>query len=198
MLQEKASARQVLKRIREEAPAAERAGVDARIARAVIALPAFAHCRLLFAYCPCNAEVDVRSIVDEAREMGKRVVLPRVTGPGAMAWHDTASWEGLVPSPLGILEPPAGEREVLLSEVAGLHPLALVPGLGFDGHGFRLGYGGGFYDRFLPAFQKAGGVAVGLCRDSCFISDGLPREEHDVAVDVVITETGVRFRRVPR
>lgn len=193
MQPEKASMRGALKRIREEMPEDERAAVDAQIARAVLALPAFARARLLFAYCPCGAEVDVRPIADRAWELGKRVALPRVTGPGTMAWHEAASFEGLVPSPLGIPEPPEAEREVRLSEVLGLHPLALVPGLGFDGCGFRLGYGGGFYDRFLPALQAVGGTAVGVCREDCFISSGLPREGHDVAVDIVVTEAGERF-----
>lgn len=197
MEQGKASVRCALKRVREEMPVAERVAADARIARTVMALPAFERCQLLFAYCPCGAEVDVRPIVDRAQEVGKRVALPRVTGPGAMAWHDAAAWEDLVPSPLGILEPSADERTVDLEAADGLHPLALVPGLGFDGRGFRVGYGGGFYDRFLPAFKAAGGVAVGVCREACFVPGGLPREGHDVPVDVVVTEAGERFRRLP-
>lgn len=195
MEQSKASVRRALKRLRDEMPEEQRAAADARIAQAVIALPAFERSRLLFAYCPCGAEVDVRTVVDRAQALGKRVALPRVTGPGAMAWHEAAAWERLAPSALGIPEPSADEPEVVLSKEAGSHPLALVPGLGFDGQGFRLGYGGGFYDRFLPALKAAGGVAVGVCREACFASGGLPREGHDVPVDVVITEVGERFRR---
>lgn len=196
MEQGKSSVRRALKRLREEMPEEQRAAADALIAQAVLVLPAFERSRLLFTYCPCGSEVDVRPVMDRAQALGKRVALPRVAGPGAMAWHEAAAWERLVPSALGIPEPSAHEPEVVLSKEAGSHPLALVPGLGFDGQGFRLGYGGGFYDRFLPAFKAAGGVAVGVCREACFVPDGVPCEEHDVSVDVVITEAGERFQRL--
>ena len=69
--------------------------------------------------------------------------------------------------------------------------IALVPGLTFDGHGFRLGYGGGFYDTFLARFE---GVSVGLCRDAQMSRDlcaeGL-LDAHDLPVQIVVTNSKV-------
>ena len=62
--------------------------------------------------------------------------------------------------------------------------LVLVPGLAFDRRGYRLGQGGGYYDRYLPQTKA---VTVALCR-SCFLLDAVPREEHDAPVDLVLTE----------
>ena len=73
-----------------------------------------------------------------------------------------------------------------------MRAVALVPGYSFDGRGYRLGYGGGFYDAFLPGFA---GVSVGLCRACQFCDRPLPRDDHDVPVDVLVTESSVmRFR----
>lgn len=66
--------------------------------------------------------------------------------------------------------------------------LALVPGLAFDAAGFRLGYGGGFYDTFLPTFP---GTSMGLCR-AAQLADHLPHEDYDMPVDEVVTEHGLR------
>jgi 5-formyltetrahydrofolate cyclo-ligase len=69
-----------------------------------------------------------------------------------------------------------------------------VPGVLFDRRGFRIGRGGGYYDRFLAAL--AGGVRIGLIYDE-FLVDRVPTEDHDVPVDAVITPSGLHPRREP-
>lgn len=66
--------------------------------------------------------------------------------------------------------------------------LCIVPGLCFDKNGSRIGYGGGYYDRFLKDFC---GVVMGLCYDECFL-ESIPRDEHDISVDLILTETGLK------
>lgn len=67
----------------------------------------------------------------------------------------------------------------------------IIPGLGFDSSGFRLGRGKGYYDRYL--FQKPG-LKIGLTFDLLFLAE-IPHNEHDVQMDVVITESGIRFKK---
>ena len=90
-------------------------------------------------------------------------------------------------SSFGVEEPPADPaREVTPRD---FHtPVALVPGLAFDREGYRLGYGGGFYDTFLPTFP---GTSMGLCR-AAQLADHLPHEDYDMPVDEVVTEHGLR------
>ena len=104
-----------------------------------------------------------------------------------MRWFKITSFDDLVRSKLGVEEPvPSDETEQLLG--TGERMMALVPGLTFDPSGFRLGYGGGFYDTFLAKFD---GISVGLCREAQF-SDDLRAEgiidEHDLPAQLVVTE----------
>ncbi|MBQ8410261.1 MAG: 5-formyltetrahydrofolate cyclo-ligase, partial [Ruminiclostridium sp.] len=68
--------------------------------------------------------------------------------------------------------------------------VCITPALSFDNDGYRLGYGGGFYDRF---FEKFDGISVGICYDS-FIGS-VPKEEYDRSVDILVTESGIRYMR---
>lgn len=88
------------------------------------------------------------------------------------------------PSRFGALQPPADAPEVSLDTVDAV----LLPGLAFDAWGIRLGYGGGFYDRLLPAFH---GLTVGVIADALIVPE-LPAEDHDCPVAWLATESGIR------
>ena len=92
----------------------------------------------------------------------------------------------LVPASFGILEPLADAPLLARPDI----DLALVPAVCYDRSGFRLGFGGGYYDRWLSGFS---GFTVGLCRD-CVLQDRVPTEDHDCRVDLLLTETR-RFLR---
>jgi len=135
-------------------------------------------------------EVDTHEIIRLCRVMGKPVALPVVLGGGIMefALFDGA---GLVPGSLNIPQP--GESSERVYPRAG--DVILVPALSYDAEGYRLGQGGGYYDRFLSACDA---FTVGLCRES-MLSSGLPREEHDIPVKCLVTEKRImRLRREPR
>lgn len=166
-----------------------RAEVDARIADAVTATEEWREAPAILTYLSVRDEVDTRELVRLAREDGKVVAAPRVTGPRSLAWYRVEAGDELEVSAMGIEEPAArGERRVdpaCLDE----HSVALVPGLAFDEMGYRLGYGGGFYDTFLGRFR---GVSIGLCRDAALmpsLADMGALEVHDRAVGIVATET---------
>lgn len=179
--------RKHMKEAREALGVEGRARIDAAIAEKVIAHEAYLGADAVFTYLSVGAEVDTRAIIRDAWSRGKLVAVPRcVEGTNRMEWYRIGSFEGLEVSPFGIDEPPADPRnlvEVPGSSAETPRAVAIVPAYTFDGQGFRLGYGGGFYDVFLPQF---GGVSLGLCRAEQFSADPLPRFETDVPVDFVI------------
>lgn len=150
---------------------------DRAIARQVCALAEFQSATRIFAYCSVAPEPDTHEIIAAARALGKTVALPVTEGNGAM--HFAAAGK-LVPGRYGIPEPPPGAR-ALVPEAG---DLLLVPAMAYDRGGFRLGRGGGYYDRCLAA---AAGTAVGLAR-SAFLFDSLPRAWNDLPVHLVVTE----------
>lgn len=181
----KEGARAHFKAVREGLSAGERRALDEAVARNVAALPEFAAADAVFTYLSFGAEVDTRGLIQRAWDAGKTVCLPRVVpGTREMRWYTADSFDGLVRSSFGVDEPADDPfREVRPADFA--RPVALVPGLAFDREGFRLGYGGGFYDTFLPDFP---GDSVGLGR-VCQLVESLPsRDVHDVPVDMVCTE----------
>lgn len=173
-----------------------RAEVDARIAAAVAATEEWREAPAVLAYLSVRDEVDTRELVRLAWEAGKVVAAPRVTGPRSLAWYRVEAGDELEESAMGIEEPVArGERRVDPTRL-GVRSAALVPGLAFDEMGYRLGYGGGFYDAFLERF---GGVSIGLCRDVALmpsLDDMGALEPHDRAVGVVVTETRLLRERL--
>lgn len=99
-----------------------------------------------------------------------------------MSFHKISSLDDLSPGAFGIYGPsenaPAAQPEEMRNSVC------IIPGLAFDSNGGRLGYGGGYYDRFLAGYT---GVSIGLCREETFSADPLPRDEYDIPVDTVVT-----------
>lgn len=142
----------------------------------------------VLSYLSVGAEVDTRMLIEAALLEGKTVALPRCVGPRRMRWHTIQSLDGLEQSKWGIEEPPDREETLFdLNQVD--QALIVVPGLVFDKHGMRLGYGGGYYDTFLT--QVTGSPTVGLAR-SCQLVEDLSVfhcvEEHDFPVEYVVCE----------
>ena len=176
--------RTIRKELGEEGRAAADAGIEANL----LALREFSEAEVLLPYLDFGPEVRTRGIIEAAWAAGKVVALPWcVPGTREMRWYRVTSFDALVRSNLGVEEPvPADENEQLLG--TGQRMLALVPGLTFDVAGYRLGYGGGFYDTFLAGFD---GVSVGLCREVQLSEDlrsGGIIDEHDLPAPLVVTE----------
>lgn len=175
--------------LREGLGAAYRARVDEAIAARVAASEAFSEAPLVLAYCSVGSEVDTHALIREALRRGKAVALPRVVpGTRTMAWHAIGSLADAAPGFAGIPEPADDVATRIDAASADARALALVPGLIFDTHGFRLGYGGGFYDTFLSTFP---GRSLGLIRERQLIDDlekRDAREPFDRAVELVATE----------
>ncbi len=134
--------------------------------------------RSVYAYLSFNQEVRTRPIIERAWADGKRVAVPRVAGDEmAFVWLD--SFDGLAISGFGVPEP--AEGEIADDESA----LVLMPGLAFDREGNRVGYGGGYYDRYLA--RHLDHVKIALCYDFQLV-DAIDAETHDIPADLVITD----------
>lgn len=130
-------------------------------------------------YMPVNNEVDVPQIIDAAVEDGKRLWLPRVDGEN-MDFFRYDENTNLVKGSFNIMEPDSDEK---------LYPdsrtLVVMPGAVFSETKDRIGYGGGFYDRYLNANTQCRTMAV--CYDFQILEE-IPSEEHDKKPDVIISE----------
>jgi 5-formyltetrahydrofolate cyclo-ligase len=144
----------------------------------------FESAKTILTYMPMQGEVDLRPLLE--RHPAKNWVLPRILSQGRMVFHpyDPAR---LVHHPYGMLEP---APDLLLIQVEAIQ-LAFVPGLAFDFHGGRLGYGGGYFDRFLAAFQ---GVSIGITYQALKF-EHLPLQKNDRLVDYLVTENGLAVSR---
>lgn len=180
----KRAMRAILRERRAQIPPMRRARLSAAIAGRVMELPAFQTCQWVFSYVSVDDEIDTRVLIEMALAARKQVAAPRCEN-GRMSFFEIASLAVLRAGFGGIPEPPPGARPAPQTERA----LCLVPGFSFDACGRRIGYGGGYYDRFLPTFT---GMAVGLCFAELFSSHPLPCEPHDACVPLVVTENGVR------
>lgn len=135
----------------------------------------------IFAYWSVDSEVDTRRIIDKALSDGKMVALPKCTDKdGNMKFYYISSASDLLQGMYGIMEPP----EDHIAEDFTKDSLCLVPALSFDNEGYRLGYGKGYYDRFLVKFK---GVSMGLCFSDC-LCENLPRDSYDKKADYIVTD----------
>jgi len=149
--------------------------------------------RRLFLNFPPFEEVQTYKMIEDALKMGKRIAVPTVS----LKKNEIVPFEiknprcRLVQGPFNVPEPASCERyPVFLEEI----DLVVVPGVAFDKEGGRIGFGGGFYDRLLVRFSEIKNEVkfVGLAFE-CQIVERVPREQHDVLVDFIITEKRVIF-----
>ena len=128
------------------------------ICRAAESLVSFRYAEFVLMYAATQGEIDVTSIAEEALRRGKTVLFPRCDKKThTMQYHSVKSLDELVVDSYGILEPPA-ENPIYDVENQKGSAVCLVPGLVYDKAGYRLGYGKGFYDRYLSAFSGCTGL----------------------------------------
>lgn len=154
---------------------------DRSILHNLIELPEYKQARRIFVYYSMGKEVDTHRLIEGALRSGRQVYLPKTYGNGRMDFHEFREGETLVRGRMNIPEPdesaPGADPDA--------EDIIIVPGMVYDLEGYRLGYGGGYYDRYLAGRQA---FSIGLCRDRMLIKV-LPREEHDLPVDCLVTET---------
>lgn len=181
--EEKARLRAHLREQLTALPDTQRTAEDNALFSAFLTSPETAQARTIFLFCGTGTEPDTTRLFAPLLKQDKRICLPRMLPGRQMEVRRYCPDRPLVRHPFGIWEPDDTCPLVEIGEI----DLVLVPALCYDRQGFRLGMGGGYYDRWLARFS---GHAVGLCRQA-LLQDKLPAEPHDRPVDVVITPTEI-------
>jgi 5-formyltetrahydrofolate cyclo-ligase len=178
----KSRLRQHCRKLRASLGEETRVRTSLSICDALEGWPIFQQSESILTYMPIKGEVDLTPLL--TRHPEKRWLLPRIIPEEEhrMVFHpfDAAR---LVRHPFGMAEPAADLPTVPTEAIQ----LALVPGLAFDPRGWRLGYGGGYFDRFLKNFA---GVSAGIIFQVLLL-DEIPRGPFDVPMQWIVTELGV-------
>lgn len=147
------------------------------------ALKEYKDADVILLYFPTRSEPDISPLADIARRDGKKIAFPiSVTKDCTLDFRFISSPDELEIGAYGIREPRADAERATLSD----RTLCIVPALAVDADGYRLGYGKGYYDRFLSAFKGNAVVAI----HSSLVCERLPRNDTDIPVKTIITETG--------
>jgi 5-formyltetrahydrofolate cyclo-ligase len=182
-IEQKAAIRAQVRARLEARSESERATASAEVCRRLKQQGIWQRARAVLFYAPVAGEVDVWPLAAEAIAAGKQIALPRFDpSAGQYAAHLVQDFvRDLVVGRFGIREP--GRRCARL--VTGRADLILVPGVAFDLRGNRLGRGRGYYDRLLA---EVAGPRCGVAFDAQIVA-GLPREAHDLKMDLIVTPT---------
>ena len=163
-------------------PATAASAAD-RIAERVLGLPEIVHARRIFTCLSFGAEVDTWRLVERLLASGRELFVPRADSKdGRLHVHPYPCQ--LRTLAFGLQQPPRGTPEVPEDAIDETLDAALVLGLGFDHRGYRLGYGSGYFDRFLVGRPFP---AIGLAY-SVQLLDEVPSEPHDIPMKVIVSE----------
>lgn len=162
------------------------------IADKVIRMPEFQKSNKILLYAPIRNEVETKEIREEAKCLKKEIFYPRVLGK-EMKFYRVGESTEFETSPYGICEPKPELAELFVPEKEDMI-FVLVPGVVFDEAGSRIGYGGGYYDKYLQWLEEEISVdnicKVAIAYDCQLVEEGrIKKETHDVAMDFIVTET---------
>lgn len=180
--------------IRDNLSTAEREKKSGSIRELLYAQTAYEEAEVVLSYAEYKSEVQTLPIIRKALEDEKQVLCPKVRG-NDMEFYLIENTEMLKAGYRGILEPVIDSTEKSLPELLKQHDfndqvLMLMPGCAFDKNGGRLGYGKGFYDRYLKKNSGLSFYKIALAYE-CQMWPEIPQDEKDVGVDMVITEEAV-------
>jgi 5-formyltetrahydrofolate cyclo-ligase len=182
-LQSKKELRRQLLKSRQEMSAPEWQEKSESICKHIQSSVLFAEANTILAFFSFRQEPNLSLLFEKPRRWG----FPRCVGE-SLSWHVWQPGEVLETNGFGIKEPSAEAAGLSVAEV----DLILVPAVACDGRGYRLGYGGGFYDRLFALPQWRGVPAVGIVFESAFLPL-VPVDEWDCRLNAVCTEVGLRL-----
>lgn len=139
----------------------------------------------IFTFVNANSEPVTIPLIEQAWKDGKVVAVPKMTGkPHEMVFVEIKSMEELKPNKYGIREPELIEGKVVLSDK---DTIMIVPALAIDKEGYRLGYGGGYYDKYISENDSMANIGIAF---NWQIVNKVPVNENDMKLDMVVTEEG--------
>lgn len=178
----KAALRAEMMQRRKNMPFDLRAAADEAILRQVLESDAFAQASRIFAYVSMPHEVHTRFLLGECLARGKQLALPVCdTFTHTMQFYTLYSMDELRGGAYRIPVPPSAPQRCVQPDAA---TLMLLPMLAFDAQGYRLGAGGGYYDRYLSIYSPQ---TMGLCYADCFVP-ALPHDRYDCRMQCCVTE----------
>jgi 5-formyltetrahydrofolate cyclo-ligase len=156
--------------------------MNGEILRNILSLEAYKNTAILFSYVPLKNEVDTITLIETALKDGKKVAVPRcIEDKPLIEFYYIGDMSELDHGSYGIMEPLSDPEKLCTS----LDGFCVLPGLAFDRAGTRLGYGKGYYDRFLQSFN---GITAGVCFSTLLSGKPLPTGRFDVPADIVVTD----------
>jgi 5-formyltetrahydrofolate cyclo-ligase len=172
-----------MRAVREALPTSACEARSVEITKRLTALGELERAKTILAFASIRNEVRTRPSMEAAWAAGKRVALPRVVGD-ELRLHLVDAATVLVEGAFSVPEPPEDATQLDPHDV----DFALVPALAIDARGYRIGYGGGYYDRLIPQLDRA--CTCALAYDFQLIAE-VPALPFDVAVDLVVTDERV-------
>lgn len=151
------------------------------ITEMVLGLPEYQWADTIFCYVDFRNEVRTREIIEDAWKNGKKVVIPKVEGK-VMNFYQVQNWTELREGYMDILEPVESCKKM---EMQNENTLMIMPGVAFDEKRNRIGYGGGYYDKYLSERNGICKIAIAFEKQ---IYQTLPCEVHDLKPNMVVTE----------
>lgn len=187
--QAKKQLRQRMLAKRAELGVEERQGRSEMIVRHLLAMPEVQKAERIFSFLSFGEEVNMDEFLDACVREGKHIYVPKTDRASrCMIPYRFQDYNSLVSGPYGIREPDVTRSEAWRWHGEEFHVI-IVPGIAFTRSGFRMGYGGGYYDRFFAALSDQP-LLVAVCFEEQIV-DSLPIEPHDIRVERIVTEHGV-------
>ena len=182
---EKKELRSKFRKLRASISESDKRLLDDALCRNIILSSEFKKAKTLLCYFPYGSEPNILPIAEKAISEGKQIAFPIITDTEnkKMSFHTIPSLSDTVVGAYGIKEPQKDAPLALLNS----DTLCILPALAYDAQGNRLGYGGGYYDRFLSNFAGTSVLAI----YSFLYADSLPTDRFDKKADIIITEKGV-------
>ncbi len=177
---EKDKIRTLVKEFRKSLSAEQKSQKDLSIYERIVNLDKYKRAKKVLLYCSKDIEVDTKAIIKNALDCDKQVYLPRCIGQD-MVFYKINSFDDLRQGSFGLLEPKIECEKYLDSNC---DDFCIIPALAVDEHKYRLGYGKGYYDRFLVGFK---GYKCVLCYSENVVNK-LPVFATDVKADKVIVD----------
>ncbi len=160
---------------------ANKSEISRQITERLLTLDKIASADLVLTYISIGSEVSTGLFIESMLIQGKKIAVPKCESGGIMQFHIIKSTDDLRCGKYSIPEPVA---DCPIAEITD-KTVCIVPGLSFTPDGKRLGYGGGYYDRFLSAYPSIYTIALSFDE---LIADELPSEPHDIGINAILTE----------
>ncbi len=180
---EKNLIRKQMKQLRADMTRTERFEKSMQIFEQLITVPEFKRADRIYTYVSMDNEIDTIMLIDYSLSLEKRVFVPRVSGKD-MEFYEISDISELNPGYRGIYEPDINGREPDYSRTG----FMCMPGLAFDRSYNRIGYGGGFYDRYLSVENKLYKAALAY---EAQLLESIPAQDGDVRPDMIVTEESI-------